>query len=61
LLTSRRPEEALNAVLKAVELEPSNAQWWALLDTVYWALGDMAKAEAASRKAIELDPGYAEA
>lgn len=61
LLTNRRPQEALEAVLKAVELEPSNAQWWALLNIVYEALGDSANAEAASRKAVELDPGFANA
>ncbi len=61
LLTSQRPQEALNAVKTTVKLDALNAQWWSLLDAIYWALGDSANAEAASRKAIELDPGFAEA
>jgi tetratricopeptide (TPR) repeat protein len=61
LLACQRLDEALTAGLKVMELEPSNPRELLLLAAVYWARGQQAEGEAASRKAIELDPGYAEA
>lgn len=61
LLYSQRLDEALTAALKAVELEPLNADRFLQLALVYWTRGQQAEGEAASRKAIEIDPGYPEA
>lgn len=58
-LECQRLDEALTAALKAVELEPSNAERFLQLALVYWARHQQAEGQAASRKAIELDPGYA--
>ncbi len=61
LLYSQKLDEALTAALKAVELEPLNADRFLQLALVYWTRGQREEGEAASRKAIEIDPGYPEA
>ncbi len=61
LLYSQKLDEALTAALKAVELEPSNADRFLQLALVYWTRGQREEGEAASRKAIAIDPGYPEA
>ena len=61
LLNLERLDEALAAAMRAVELEPSFAEWWSRLGVVHSVRGDKAQAEAAVRKAIELDPGLSTA
>jgi len=49
-------EGLLPIYLKAVELEPENAQLWAELAAVYANLGQFDQAGAAARKVVEIDP-----
>jgi len=52
-------EGSLPLYLKAVELEPENAQLWAELAATYANLGQFVKAGEAAQKVIELDPQQA--
>lgn len=52
-------EGLLPIYLKAVELEPENAELWAELAAVYANLGQFGKAAEAAQKVIEIDPQQA--
>jgi len=56
LLRGRQPAAAVQAALKAIELEPTDASAHNVLGYVYHDLGRTDDAEAAYRKAIELGP-----
>ncbi len=53
-----RNKEAVSAYLKAIEIDPDNAQNWYELGNVHFKMGHYEDAVAAFNKAIELEPGY---
>jgi tetratricopeptide (TPR) repeat protein len=53
-----RYEESISLLRQVVDQEPRNAQAWVRLGIVYEHMHTPSQAEAAYRKAIELQPGY---
>ena len=61
LLALGRPEEAKEAYLKAIELDPQNPAMYNNLGFAYVRLGQLEKAEAQWLRAGQLKPGYMDA
>ena len=55
-----RHEEAVAAIRKAVEIEPTTAQWHSDLGWLLWSIPDSAGARAAALRAIALDSTFYE-
>ncbi len=53
-------EQALPPLREAMQKNPENARVWVLAGSVFSGLGDLAAADSAFDKAVELHPGYAE-
>lgn len=58
-LETQRPAEAVEALSRAVEAEPMNAQPHYLLGNACGSLGQLDRAAACYRRALELDPHHA--
>ena len=53
-------EQALPSLRTAIQKNPENARVWVLAGSVFSGLGDLAAADSAFDKAVELHPGYGE-
>lgn len=59
LLESRHPRDAVRVLAKVVDAEPANPAGWELLGRAHFAAAQLAPAEAAFRRLIELEPSSA--
>jgi Flp pilus assembly protein TadD len=59
LLADRHPRDAVRVLRKVVDAEPSNAAGWELLGRAHFAAAQLAPAEQAFRRLVELEPASA--
>jgi tetratricopeptide (TPR) repeat protein len=60
-LETQRPSDALEALTRAVQAEPTNAQMHYLLGNANGTIGQLDRAESCYRRALELQPDHAKA
>jgi tetratricopeptide (TPR) repeat protein len=61
VIGAKQPQEAVQLLERAVEMEPSNAEYWYNLGGASFTIKDFEKARAAWKKTLELKPDYEQA